>query len=236
MRYVRDTTGRFPQRPHYDLKELDVECEKAITGFMNESCGGFTFPIPTDVLTKLIERDADDLDLYADLSSEGPGVQGVTNFRAGQRPSVRIDASLSSQKSENRLRTTLTHEWGHVQFHNCLWQIEALTSSMMTSLVSQPSPRCKQEQIFSAPKVDWMEWQAGYVCGSVLMPLSHVRAVVNVFCNERGLFPPLLLGSAHAAALTSVVSASFAVSTEAAHVRLSKLEILSAKDLGPTLF
>ena len=71
MKYVRDTTGRFPQRPHYELSELDQECERIITQFMAEACGGFSLPIPTEALTKLIERDAADLDLYADLKPEG---------------------------------------------------------------------------------------------------------------------------------------------------------------------
>jgi hypothetical protein len=47
---------------------------------MKESCGGFVLPIPTEALTKLIERDTADLDRYADLTSEGTDVHGLTNF------------------------------------------------------------------------------------------------------------------------------------------------------------
>jgi|ERR1700693_1169390 len=85
MRYIRDRTGRFPQRPHYEARELDEECERIITQFMKESCGSFVLPIPTEALTKLIERDAADLDLYADLTSEGADVQGLTNFYPARR-------------------------------------------------------------------------------------------------------------------------------------------------------
>jgi len=61
VRYVRDKSGRFPQRPHYEPRELwDDECERIITRFMKESCGGFILPIPTEALTKLIERDTAD--------------------------------------------------------------------------------------------------------------------------------------------------------------------------------
>ena len=63
MRYVRDTTGRFPERPHYEPGELDGECEAVIVSFMRERCGQVVYPAPTDVLTRLIERDAEDLDL-----------------------------------------------------------------------------------------------------------------------------------------------------------------------------
>jgi hypothetical protein len=236
MKYVRDRTGRFPQRPHYLPRELDEECERTITNFMKESCGGFSLPIPTDTLTKLIERDAEDLDLYADLSVEGPDVQGVTNFYPGKLPRVRIAASLSEQTSENRLRTTLTHEWGHVRFHDALWQMEAHNPSMHAQLTAQPSPICKRDRIFGAPEVDWMEWQAGYVCGSVLMPLTHVQAVVGTFCDARDLYTPLMETSAATTALIGLIVKTFSVSGEAARVRLSKLGFLARTDLGPTLF
>jgi hypothetical protein len=123
VRYVRDTTGRFSQRPHYEMSELDEECEHIITSFMQEQHSDLILPIPIDDLTKLIERDADDLDLYADLSDEGPDVEGITYFRPGQKPTVRIANGLSKHsQSENRLRTTLSHEYGHVKFHDPLWQ------------------------------------------------------------------------------------------------------------------
>jgi hypothetical protein len=236
MRYVRDKTGRFPNRPHYDPRELDQECEEAITDFMKKSCGGFSLPIPTDVLTSLIERDAEDLDLYADLTTEGSDVEGVTNFYPGKRPCVRIAALLSEQRSENRLRTTLTHEWGHVRFHDFLWQAEALNPSMHAQLAAQPCPKCKRDRIFGAPEVDWMEWQAGYVCGAVLMPVSQIRAVVETFCDARNLYTPLVQNSTAATALIGVVVNTFSVSGDAARVRLSKLGYLNATDLGPTLF
>ena len=68
MRYVPDRTGRFSQRPHYEPKELDRECETIITKFLKERNGTANFPVTTDDLTVLIERDTESLDLYADLS------------------------------------------------------------------------------------------------------------------------------------------------------------------------
>src|SRR5436309_11842949 len=108
MRYVRDTTHRFHQRPHYEMGELDEECEHIITSFMQEQHGRLILPIPTDDLTKLIERDASDLDLYADLTSEGADVEGITYFLPAQKPMVRISIRLSSEcQPEHCLRTTL---------------------------------------------------------------------------------------------------------------------------------
>jgi hypothetical protein len=235
MRYVCDRTGRFPQRPHYEPRELDEECERIIIQFMKESCGGFVLPIPTEALTKLIERDAADLDLYADLTSEGPDVHGLTNFYPARRPEVRIAAELSESSSENRLRTTLTHEYGHVKFHDFLWQMEAHNPTMHEQLSRQRSPKCKRDKIVGASEVDWMEWQAGYVSGSLLMPLSQVKAAVGTFCETHKLFAPIVVDSSAAQALVKVVAAAFGVSTDAARVRLLKVGFLSERDLGPTL-
>jgi hypothetical protein len=236
MKYVKDRTGRFPKRPHYELAELDQECERIITDFMKQNYGKLLLPIPTDALTKLIERDAGDLDLYADLSHEGPEVQGLTEFFPNQKPNVRILGDLSQQSNEHRLRTTLTHEYGHVKFHDCLWQVEAGNPSMHEQLAHQPSPKCKRDNLFNAPEVDWMEWQAGYVSGSILMPATHVKNVVGNFFDTNKLFGPILASSSHAEELKKLMHRTFGVSLDAARVRLLKLKYLSNKDLGPSLF
>ena len=31
VRYIRDTTGRFPKRPYYEQEDLDQECESIIS-------------------------------------------------------------------------------------------------------------------------------------------------------------------------------------------------------------
>src|SRR4051812_7822660 len=105
---------------------------------MQERSGGIVLPIPTDALTKLIERDAADLDLYADLSSAGSAgsdVEGVTTFIRGEKPRVHIAAELSEQERlVHRLRTTLTHEYGHVWLHNPLWQPRVHTLPLLPDL------------------------------------------------------------------------------------------------------
>ena len=126
MKFVPDKTNRFHKRPHYQPKELDYKCEEIITQHMQENCGKLILPIPTDELTKLIEKDAYDLDLYADLSEFKGEVHGVTSFFPNQKPTVKITNELSCGFSEHRLRTTLTHEYGHVKFHGPLWEAEFL--------------------------------------------------------------------------------------------------------------
>src|SRR5579872_1494474 len=118
MREVPDNTGRFSRRPYYTETELDLDCERVIAAFLKKHRTKVDYPVTTDELTKLIEQEASDLDLYADLSAYGPDVEGVTVFVPGGKPKVAISAELSeSNTRENRLRTTLSHEYCHVHYH-----------------------------------------------------------------------------------------------------------------------
>jgi|SRR5208337_3447851 len=97
-RWIADRTGRFPERPHYEAREIDNECERVVVDLLTKVRGRVDYPIVTDDLEKLIESRADDLDMYADLSADGPEVEGVTRFALGEKPSVEISSALSESK------------------------------------------------------------------------------------------------------------------------------------------
>jgi hypothetical protein len=238
VRYVRDTTGRFGQRPHFEMNELDEECEHIITSFMQEQHGRLILPIPTDDLTKLIERDADDLDLYADLSDEGPDVEGITYFRPGQKPRVRIASGLSEpSRPENRLRTTLTHEYGHVKFHDPLWQrVKIPTLDLFAEAHSISVQKCQRAKIINAAANDWMEWQAGYICGALLMPVGPLRRLIQMHLKRYNLYAPLSVSTPAARELIAQVASQFIVSQDAARVRLTKMGHITEQAVGPSLF
>jgi hypothetical protein len=173
MRQVRDTTGRFDLRPHYQPSELDRECEALLARFFKPTHGEIPTPILTDDLTRLIERDVSDFDPGADLSEYGRDVEGVTEFRPGRKPRVRVAGELAyDERRENRYRTTLTHEYGHVHFHGYLFALEPRSGDLLQPKDRNPVQVCKRETIIDALTTDWMEWQAGYVCGALLMPIS----------------------------------------------------------------
>lgn len=86
VRYVRDSTGRFSERPHYEPKELDRACESVVSNYLMGRYGKAEFPLSTNDLAQVIEREADDLDLFADLSTYGTDVEGVTEFHPGAKP------------------------------------------------------------------------------------------------------------------------------------------------------
>lgn len=223
MRLTADNTGRFPQRPYYEEKELDCECERIITEFMVERYGKFYAPIPTDALMKLIERDANELDIFADLSKEGQGVQGVTDFFPKNKPNVRISVELSDGNSEHRFRTTLTHEYGHVCFHAPLY--DNLHPTLDLFPVCCDSHKCHRDAILQTNQTDWMEWQAGYVCGALLMPSQHIKQMLATIAEKTGVYKPVV-GTTSSSALINTVSDVYEVSKEAARIRLLRLGLI----------
>jgi hypothetical protein len=236
MREVRDTTGRFALRPHYQPAELDRLCEALLAQFFKPTHGEIPIPIPTDDLTRLIERDVSDFDPGADLSEFGIDVEGVTEFRPGRKPRVRIAAELAyDERRQNRYRTTLTHEYGHVHFHGYLFAMQSPSGDLLQE--ARPAVQvCKRDTIIDARNTDWMEWQAGYVSGALLMPISLIRKTAGGFQEQHGIFGPVGSATAEAAALIERVRSTYHVSADAARVRLTKLELLAARAHGPSLF
>jgi hypothetical protein len=237
MRYVRDTTGRFPERPHYDPKELDTMFERVVVEFLKHHRGKIEFPISTDDLTVLIEQEADDLDPYADLSGYGRGVEGVTEFTPGRHPRVRISEELANaENKENRFRTTLTHEFGHVKLHGYLFALGGSGSDLFAPGAKPQVIACKRDTIITASRTDWMEWQAGYACGAVLMPGSHARAAIQPYHAKVGIYGPVAATGEQGQAMIDLVVDRFQVSRDAARVRLSVLGILGSAPAAKSLF
>lgn len=226
MRWVRDRTGRFIQRPHYDPGEIDAACERLMLGFLEERRGRVSFPIDTDDIVALLESKVDVLDQFADLRFEGPEVEGATAFVRGGTPSVRIAGRLQSPNLVNRLRTTLTHELGHVHFHACLYGL-AVTDDLFPVSETPTQPVCLRNSMLDAPKSDWMEWQAGYCCGALLMPVTDVQQLVREAVKAGSPSRPRV-GSDPGKELIDAVIRRYAVSHDAGRVRLSVLGYLTA--------
>lgn len=228
MKWVRDKTGRFSQRPHYLPAELDEECERIIHTFLNKKYGRVEFPVKTDDLTILIEEKAD-LDSYANLTAEPGEVEGVTEFEPGKRPVVKISEALSSPHLENRLRTTLTHEYGHVHFHQFMFaDVQTQSGLLFPSQRESHINKCHRDDMIGASEKDWMEWQAGYACGAILMPVGALVETVKRFREDKKIpYANLVLDSEHGRQLITQVTMAFQTSRDAARVRLLKKGFLA---------
>lgn len=228
MKWVKDKTGRFAQRPHYLPQEIDDECERLIQAFLKKKYGKVEFPIKTDDLTIFIEEKAD-LDSYADLSGEPGEVEGVTEFTPRKRPVVRISSALSAPNMENRLRTTLTHEFGHVHFHQFMFDdMDSQPASLFPKQDESHTNKCHRDNMIGASERDWMEWQAGYVCGAILMPATALLETVKRFREEKKLpYANLAVGSEQGQQLITLVTSTFQASRDAARVRLLKRGVVT---------
>ena len=235
MKWVKDRTGRFPERPYYEQDELDGLSEGLITDFLRERHGKAGFPISTEDLTVLVESHTSDLDQFADLSSEGGDVEGLTLFIKDRAPAVKISERLASSEARDyRLRTTLTHELGHVRLHNFPWQFDQLPLFPEQGCVLEA--RCQRAGILGAAPTDWMEWQAGYVSGAMLMPITPLKGMVGAAFKEWRVFGGVAVASSRGAELIRRVTAQFEVSQDAARVRLTQLGILADQYQGPSLY
>ena len=221
MKWVKDTTGRFGQRPHFEPRDLDLDSEEIVVEFLRRRHGQVEYPIATDDLCLLVEENTHDLD-YVDLPE---GVWGVTEFVTGRKPSVKISRALHDDpRMANPLRTTLTHEFGHVRFHGPMWELQAQTPKLFDA--KGPGGfrhESHRDLIFGASEQDWMEWQAGYICGAMLIPFSAARETVAVFRRERKISEVLTIAMSATGELIDLVSQKFQVSRDAARVRLNKL-------------
>ena len=185
-------------------------------------------------LKTFIEAAVDDLDQYADLSVYGSGVEGLTEFRPGAKPKVSVSSHL--QKNENRLRTTLSHEYGHVHLHGYLFEMKDRQTDAFASSPTANAIYCKRDTMISASKVDWLEWQASYASSALLMPSSYVRKAVAPLHEQLKIFGPVTADSAHGKALIEAIAGAFSVSKDAARVRLSVLGLLGTPSGTGTLF
>lgn len=219
MKMIPDRSGRFPERPYYQIEELEEECERIMQSFLMSRYGQYSIPVPTDALVELLDRETAKLNLYCDLSEEGEEVHGVTEFFPGEKPQVSIARELSYQHwREHRKRNTLTHEYGHVHWH--AWLFDRYWKR-------NERHRCLRAQIIPASgDIDWMEWLAGYVSGAMLMPKSRVQLHAAAFRAERGAEARLDEESIEGQLLIQRTSELFKVSSEAARVRQRQLGFL----------
>ncbi|SRR5579885_426293 len=219
MKMIPDRTGRFPERPYYEIEELEEECERIMESFLTGRYGQYSIPVPTDALVEMLDRETAKLNLYCDLSGEGEEVHGVTEFFPGHKPHVSIARELSYQHwREHRKRNTLTHEYGHVHWQTWLFDRYCKRTERHKCLRAQIKP--------ASGDIDWMEWLACYVSGAMLMPTSRMQLHVGAFRAERGVEGRLDEHSIEGQLLIQRTSELFKVSTEAARVRLRQLQYL----------
>jgi Zn-dependent peptidase ImmA (M78 family) len=112
---------------------------------------------------------------------------------------------------------TIAHELGHVIFHNILFQLEQGFELFLNMQKTAPT-YCKRSTIVRGG--DWMEWQASYAAGAILIPIKTLRKVVEESRQELQMSGALPYDDPRSNSLSAIVCEAFDVSGEAAKVRL----------------
>ena len=190
-------------------------------------------PLTTDALTTLVDKHADDLDVYADLSKHGDA-EGVTHYKPGARPKVFIVAALAEARNDHRFRTTLAHELGHVLVHGPMFDAKVAQDPLPFG--ESAHHVCRRDGIESPEREARIEWQAWALGMALLMPMSGVRPLVNSLCEQFGKFGEIHHESTFGDLLSGAVSETFRVSTVAARIRLVRCGVLVKHVPVATLF
>ena len=174
------------------------------------------------------------LDQYADLPSD---VLGLTDFRPGQRPSIRINKSLTGAMDDDgfpgvtgRWRATLAHEAGHVLLHRILYEFDSNQPRLFPDDIhpdsGQTLHRCLKRDVAYRPNASGpLEVQANKAMAALLMP----RSVFTRVAKGTGV---RTADPTQVDAITRNLAQRFEVSRQATIIRLKTLGFI--EDTGAT--
>jgi hypothetical protein len=173
--------------------------------------------------------------IAGDLSLDGSRVTRLRSTLAHEYGHVRFhsflwDLEIEKQSSGKVLSKTGKHHRMSQYFRGNALSRYSQTDYrphviLLKSYRTDMTFRCTGSSIIDAPYSDWMEWQASYVCGAVLMPLSQIGGLIST--GKESIIPEWLPAESDSAqALVARVAESFDVSPGAARIRLQKLGFL----------
>jgi Zn-dependent peptidase ImmA (M78 family) len=241
--------------PILSKKEIDNYAEELIQDYKPEL---LCFPqvIPVDKFAEFyldIEFD------YQNLSYDG-SILGMIAFNDGcinvlsnsykevrietYAGTVFIDNSLLYRGQENRYRYTVGHEAGHWIFHKQRYETQDNQYDFGFDPMDYPvacSYRCLAKNIgrisqfsnFSTDE-DWQEWQADYFSSALLMPKSTFSSQADYLFRRQNVRPgdPINMLLFKIIPMIEELAEKFAVSKEAAKVRLYKLGYIDKKTMS----
>ncbi|HXL92238.1 MAG TPA: ImmA/IrrE family metallo-endopeptidase [Streptosporangiaceae bacterium] len=227
------------QRIWYDSEEIETIAEEELrrAGLMPSPDN------PVTDLERLIEGHLKaQLNQFASLPQD---VLGLTQFGT-HRPVVSISSTLTEAADENpprpgqvgRWRATLAHEASHIFLHRYLFDpamapltsrpqdgSAAATGAVMRCLHRDVNDVNTQDWRTISRKRDWREVQANRGMAALLMPGRTFKDIAFEQMIKLGL-NSLPSGAASAGTLATAIADIFQVSTQAALIRLSTLQVV----------
>jgi hypothetical protein len=168
------------------------------------------------------------LDQYAELPAD---VLGLTEFRSHRPPHIRINRDLTESALdsdwcppgvEGRWRATVAHEGAHILLHRMLVEGDPAQTALFDDTHAGPSAllRCLKRDVgYRTRASDWREVQANRGMAALLMPKRIFVKVARQELTDTS--------SAGIDAATRQLATRFAVSREAASIRLHALRLVN---------
>jgi hypothetical protein len=178
------------------------------------------------------------LDQHANLDAT---TLGVTEFRAGAKPLVKINKDLTNSALDEeggppylvgRWRATLAHEGAHIILHRRLFNLNPQQRGFFdTGEEPYPEPnrllRClKRDVCFGGNSKNWREIQANMGMAAILMPGAVFAEAFHQELGQANL-ARVDRDSPEARQLATSLGAKFQVSRQAAQIRLQTLGLLA---------
>ncbi len=227
MKTLRATSGPFKERPHYELREIELICRDELdtVGLLP----GDPCPIRID---RFIEKRFGVVPEYEDLSS---GVLGYTRFGARGAERIVLSMALSEEgtaASERRVRTTLAHEAGHILLHGHLFMLGESPKSLFEEDADGDPTRilCRNEAVTGLQAKGqrlydrrWWEYQANRAIGALLLPKPLVAKCLDGLLVHRGSLGLKALDESRREEAARILAETFNVNPVVARLRLGEV-------------
>jgi hypothetical protein len=97
MKLLRASLGRPIPRLYFKVEEWTSSASRSSGNSWIAIRTAFRLPVPTDDIIRMIEKEADDLDMYTDLPEE---LDGYTDFFSDRKPRVLTAKRFSDPRYE----------------------------------------------------------------------------------------------------------------------------------------
>lgn len=226
MTSYRDPFGRPIRWLYLKTDVLDRRCEGIMREFMNRRSGRLS-PADSDRRVDPTARRARGESRHLRRPARGDSGADAFVLRPPSDCQDRGEHLSDAQRPSraNHRDPRIRPLWLHAP-----WWREGARLALGTGQGSDGAVwNCHRDNIVNARKTDWVEWQAGWVSGAILMPASALREWASEPAAKFGTNPPFALSSPATSALIKRVAEECDVSILAVQVRLSKLRLIAER-------
>lgn len=227
MRAYRTSAGPFPERPYYELAEIERICSEEL-----RAVGLYPSDPEPLRIERFIEKRFGVSPTYDQLPSS---VLGYTAFGPSGVEQIVVSTALcdtGSKSAERRINTTLAHEAGHGLLHAHLFVLGLQSMSLFggDADVNPTKMLCREEGASREPNIlkakydgRWWEFQANWAIGALLMPRPLVQNCLGPLLKENGLLGTKTLHPSHHEKAAELLSNVFDVNPIVAKIRVSEI-------------